>query len=81
MKIQVCVGSSCHLKGAPAVIAAFQEAMKNGLPGKNTLELGGCYCQDHCQNGVVVRIDGRLYTNVTPDRVAPLLEEGVESGE
>ncbi|HCP15544.1 MAG TPA: hypothetical protein DIT32_07275 [Peptococcaceae bacterium] len=81
MKIQVCVGSSCHLKGAPAVIAAFQEAMKNEPSGKNILELGGCYCQDHCQNGVVVRIDGRLYTNVTPEMVAPLLEEGAESDE
>lgn len=81
MKIKVCVGSSCHLKGAPAVITAFQEAISRQPSEHAELELGGCFCQDHCQEGVVVRIDGRLYTNVTPDMAESLLKEGVEPGE
>ena len=27
MKVRICVGSSCHLKGAPQVIAAFQDIL------------------------------------------------------
>lgn len=81
MNIKVCVGSSCHLKGAPDVIAAFQEAISQRPSEHTELELGGCFCQDHCQEGVVVRINGRLYTNVTADMAASLLKEGVEPGE
>jgi len=81
MKIQVCVGSSCHLRGSSAVITAFQEALKQRQFDENLLEIGGCFCQEHCQEGVVVRVNDTLYTNVTPDMVDALLEGGGQQDE
>ena len=78
MEIRVCVGSSCHLKGAPAVIEAFQEALKHRQKTDQVERLGACYCQEHCQDGVTVRINGKLHTKVTPDMVERLLAEGDE---
>jgi NADH:ubiquinone oxidoreductase subunit E len=31
MKIQVCVGSSCHLKGSYEIIQLLKEKVNNGL--------------------------------------------------
>ena len=52
MKVRICVGSSCHLKGAPQVIAAFQDILAQRPELAAEVELEACYCQDRCQEGV-----------------------------
>ncbi len=67
MKITVCIGSSCHIKGARQVVAAIQELInKNNLADK--IELGGTFCMGNCQKGVCVTVDDKL-CSVTPDTV------------
>lgn len=77
MKIKVCVGSSCHLKGAPAVIAKFQEVLKTMSLNEQILELSACFCQECCQEGVVVLVNDKMYTRVSPDQVEALVKEGL----
>ena len=66
MVIQVCVGSSCYIKGAPEIIQRMQQAMAdNGLDGK--VELAGCFCTGQCnREGVSVVVDGTVYPGITP---------------
>ncbi len=65
MKIQICVGSSCHLKGASEIVELFEEAVKSsGVEAEVTL--GGSFCMGKCnREGVTVQIDDTVHTGVT----------------
>ena len=79
---QVCMGSACHLKGAPLVAQALQnELLKRGLDEEVDFELTGAFCQSQCLEGVVVKIDGEAYTKVRPSDAARILDEAGIKGE
>ncbi|MFZ7102257.1 MAG: (2Fe-2S) ferredoxin domain-containing protein [Peptococcaceae bacterium] len=81
MKIEICVGSSCHLKGAHQVVQAFQnEISKYGLENHSELKLTGSFCHNACTNGVIVKIDEQLFTQVTPAKARELFEQWVLGG-
>lgn len=61
MKLTVCIGSSCHLKGSRQVVETLQRLIaENGLGEK--VELGGTFCMGKCQQGVCATLDGRDYS-------------------
>ncbi len=65
MKLTVCIGSSCHLKGSRQVVETLQRLIaENGLGEK--VELGGTFCMGKCQQGVCATLDGRDYS-LSPD--------------
>lgn len=65
MKITVCIGSSCHLKGSRQVVENLQSLItENNL--KEEVELVGTFCMGNCQNGVCVTVDD-LPFSLTPD--------------
>ena len=65
MKITVCIGSSCHIKGSRQVVEELQRLIKeNGIGDK--VELGGTFCMGKCQQGVCVTVDDEFHS-VTPE--------------
>ncbi|MBE7047108.1 MAG: (2Fe-2S) ferredoxin domain-containing protein [Ruminococcaceae bacterium] len=67
MKITVCIGSSCHIKGSRQVVEGLQSLIeKNGIGEKVTL--GGTFCLGRCQEGVCVMVDDSFYS-VSPETV------------
>ena len=65
MRITVCIGSSCHVKGSRQVVRALQQLIAdNNLADK--VELGGTFCMSQCQLGVCVTVDEEFYS-VTPE--------------
>ncbi|MBQ7307645.1 MAG: NAD(P)H-dependent oxidoreductase subunit E [Clostridia bacterium] len=67
MKITVCIGSSCHIKGARQVVERLQFLIKDfNLSDK--LELSGAFCMGKCQQGVCVTVDEKVFS-VTPRTV------------
>ena len=75
MKITVCIGSSCHLKGSRQVV----EALQNLIAEKNLgdkVELGATFCLGKCQQGVCVMVDEEFHS-VSPDTVDAFFEEAV----
>ncbi len=65
MKITVCIGSSCHIKGSRQVVEIFQNLIKeNDLSDK--VKLGGTFCLGKCQQGVCVSIDDEFHS-VSPE--------------
>lgn len=77
MKITVCIGSSCHIKGSRQVVEQLQYLIsENNLNDK--VELGGTFCMSKCQQGVCVTVDGEFYS-VTPDTVNEFFNQNVLS--
>ncbi len=75
MKITVCIGSSCHLKGSRSVVEQLQNLIaSNGL--KDQVELAGTFCMGKCQTGVNVTVDGAEYS-VSPDTVDSFFRDQV----
>ena len=75
MKITVCIGSSCHIKGSRQVVERLQSLIaENSLGDK--VELGGTFCMSKCQQGVCVTVDDSFYS-VTPETVDAFFAEEV----
>lgn len=75
MKITVCIGSSCHIKGSRQVVEQLQSFIsENNLDDK--VEIGGTFCMGECQKGVCVTVDGEFYS-VSPDSVAEFFKENI----
>ena len=65
MKVTVCIGSSCHIKGSRQVVAKLSQLIEeNNLANK--VELGGTFCLGHCQQGVSVTVDD-VFHSVSPE--------------
>ena len=77
MKITVCIGSSCHLKGSRLVVASLQKLIaENNVSDK--VELGGTFCMGKCQEGVCVSLDGEIFS-VSPEGTREFFEKEVMS--
>lgn len=75
MKITVCIGSSCHIKGSRQVVESLQNLIKdNNIADK--VELGGTFCMGKCQQGVCVTVDDEFYS-VTPENVGEFFNNEV----
>ena len=75
MKVTVCIGSSCHIKGSRQVVEELQYHIhKNKLGDK--VELSGTFCMGKCQQGVCVTVDGKFYS-VSPDTVKDFFKDNI----
>ncbi len=74
--IEVCVGSSCFLRGAETVIRLLQELLeRHGLTARVVLR--GSFCMENCTQGVTIRIGGQLHRGVFPEDVPALFAREV----
>ena len=75
MKVTVCIGSSCHIKGSRQVVEELQRLInENNLGDK--VELSGTFCLGKCQQGVCVTVDDRFHS-VTPTTVNEFFENEI----
>ncbi len=75
MKVTVCIGSSCHLKGSRQIVEQLQYLIaENNL--KDSVELGGTFCMGKCQNGVCVTVDDAFHS-VTPETVGEFFNQQI----
>ena len=75
MKVTVCIGSSCHIKGSRQVVEKLQELIAaNNLGDK--VEMAGTFCMGQCQRGVCVTVD-EAFHSVSPDTVEAFFEKEI----
>ncbi len=75
MKVTVCIGSSCHLKGSRKIVEVLQDLIRtNNLDEK--VELGGTFCIGQCQKGVCVTVGEEVFS-VSPETVKEFFEENI----
>ncbi len=77
MKITVCIGSSCHIKGSRSVVEQLQYLIEENDLG-DKIELGGTFCMGNCQKGVCVNVDEEFFS-VTPDSVKEFFENNIKA--
>lgn len=79
MIIQICVGSSCHLKGSPEIAELLQKAVaENHL--EDEITLAGSFCIGKCNRvGVTIQIDDDIHTGVTKENFKEFFQENVLS--
>lgn len=75
MKVTICIGSSCHLKGSKQIIEQLQQLVAdNDL--KDKVELSGMFCMNNCQNGVCTKIDDKFYS-LSPEMTTDFFEKEI----
>ena len=75
LKITVCIGGSCHIKGSRQVVEQLQYLIaENNLGDK--VELGGTFCMGKCQQGVCVTVNEVFYS-VTPESVGEFFSKEI----
>ena len=67
IKITVCIGSSCHIKGSRQVVEKLQALIAENSVG-DKVDLGGTFCMGKCQQGVCVTVNDEFFS-VTPESV------------
>ena len=77
MIIQICVGSSCHIKGSPEIVELLQSAVAEyGLDDEVTL--AGSFCTGKCNRvGVTIQVDDDIHTGITKDNFKEFFKENV----
>ena len=79
MVIQVCVGSSCHLKGSYEIVELLTKAVQeNHL--EDEISLSGSFCIGKCnREGVTVQVDDEIYVGITIGNFKEFFDEKVLS--
>ena len=76
-EIHVCVGTACHVRGAPRVLDTVQD-LTGIKPGETDLDLKFSLetvnCRGCCALGPVMVIDGKTHGRVAPGETADVLE-------
>lgn len=77
MIIQICVGSSCHLKGSQEIVQLLQNAItENHL--ENEITLAGSFCVGKCNRvGVTVTVDDEINTGITKESFDSFFKEKI----
>lgn len=77
MKITICIGSSCHIKGSRQVVEQLQSLVSENSM-QDQVELAGTFCLGNCMNGVSVKIEEELFS-LKPENTKEFFESQVRS--
>lgn len=65
--VQICVGSSCYIKGSSDIVELLQKAIDE-YHLEDEITLAGSFCTGKCNRvGVTVQVDDDVYTGITKD--------------
>ena len=74
--VTVCVGSSCHVKGARQVIMRFDELLtKHGLKDRVTLQ--GSFCMERCGEGINWQIEEEPLTSASAEEAVEVFRKRI----
>jgi len=77
MIIQICVGSSCYLKGSKDLVELLQQAIEEHQL-QDEVTLSGSFCLGVCnREGVTIQVDDDIHTGVTAETFREFFREKV----
>lgn len=77
MTIEICLGSSCHVKGSKRIFALTEKAIKENKLEKK-VKLAGTLCLGKCESsGVNIKIGDEVVTGVTESNFQDIFSEKV----
>ncbi len=76
IEVKICVGSSCHLKGAPAVVEEFKRIIEEKNL-KDKINLKASFCQNNCTQGVNITVDNEKIADVDAEDVENIINKKI----
>ena len=75
--VQVCIGSSCHLKGSETIVELFESAIaENHI--EDDVVLTGSFCIGKCnRTGVTVQINDDVHVGITTENFREFFKTNV----
>ena len=65
--VQICVGSSCHLKGSETIVELLEGAITQHHLDDDVV-LSGSFCIGKCNRvGVTVQVNDDVHVGITPE--------------
>ena len=75
--VQVCVGSSCHLKGSADIVELLQKAVEE-YRIEDDVTLVGSFCIGKCNRvGVTVQVNDDVYVGITRENFREFFTEHI----
>ena len=76
--VQICVGSSCHLKGSQDIVELFQTAIAEHNIEEDELALSGSFCIGKCNRiGVTVQVNDDIHVGITKENFSEFFNEHI----
>ena len=75
--VQICVGSSCHLKGSPEIVELMQKALAEHHI-EDEVVLNGSFCIGKCNRlGVTIQVDDEVHVGITPANFSEFFKKNI----
>ena len=75
--VQICVGSSCHLKGSAEIVQLFEEAIAEHHI-EDDVVLSGSFCIGKCNRiGVTVQVNDDIHVGVTRENFREFFKKNI----
>ena len=75
--VQICVGSSCHLKGSREIVELFEQAVEEHNIADKVV-LSGSFCIGECNRfGVTVQINDDIHVGITRENFREFFKKNI----
>ena len=75
--VQICVGSSCHLKGSQEIVELFQAAIEEHKIDDEVV-LSGSFCIGQCNRvGVTVQVNDDVHVGITRENFREFFNKNI----
>ena len=75
--VQVCVGSSCHLKGSEEIVELLEKALEEHNIADDVV-LSGSFCVGKCNRiGVTVQVNDDVHVGVTRENFREFFNKNI----
>ncbi len=77
--VEICVGSSCHLKGSAEIVEKLQKYVADNHL-EDEIILMGSFCTGRCnREGVTIIVNEKAFTGLTPGKIDEFIETEIMS--
>ena len=75
--VQICVGSSCHLKGSEAIVELLENAIAEHHI-EDDVVLSGSFCIGKCNRvGVTVQVNDDVHVGITTENFREFFKKNI----
>ena len=75
--VQICIGSSCHLKGSPEIVKMFEAAVAEHHI-EDDVVLTGSFCIGKCNRlGVTVQVNDDIHVGITTENFREFFKKNI----
>jgi len=76
LKITICVGSSCSVRGSDELAAKLEECIEREN-ASDRVELVGSFCMGECSRGVSIKVGDTQYREIKPADAGTFFHDAV----